>query len=219
MPRADQAADATRRQLILACGALAREVNSVIAANHLHHVTVRCLPALLHNRPQEIPVAVRAAVRAARDEYDDILIGYADCGTGGELDKVLFEEGLQRLPGAHCYAFFSGVAEFERRSEEDMRAFFLTDFLVRQFETLVIEGLGLDKHPELRDTYFGHYEKVVYLAQTDDERLKKEAEAAAKRLSLAYEYRLVGLGELAPEITAFAEGPLGRLKRKRIGER
>jgi len=212
-------ATSTRRQLVLACGALAREVNAVLAANHLHHVTLHCLPAGLHNRPKEIPDAVRAAVREARDDYDDILVGYADCGTGGELDKVLFEEGLQRLPGAHCYAFFSGVDAFERRAEEDMRAFFLTDFLTRQFETLVIEGLGLDRHPELRDMYFGHYEKVVYLAQTDDPRLKTGAEAAAKRLGLAYEYRFVGLGELAPAVTAFADEPLRRLNEKRMGER
>lgn len=208
-----------RRQLVLACGALAREVNAVLATNQLHHVTLHCLPAGLHNRPKEIPDAVRTAVREARDDYDDILVGYADCGTGGELDKVLFEEGLQRLPGAHCYAFFSGVDAFERRAEEDMRAFFLTDFLTRQFETLVIEGLGLDRHPELRDMYFGHYEKVVYLAQTDDPRLKTGAEAAAKRLGLAYEYRFVGLGELAPAVTAFADEPLRRLNEKRMGER
>ncbi|MBM3545618.1 MAG: DUF1638 domain-containing protein [Alphaproteobacteria bacterium] len=214
----DAATGTTRRQLVLACGALAREVNAVIAANHLHHVTLHCLPASLHNRPERIPEAVRAAVREHRDEYDDILIGYADCGTGGELDKVLDEEGLQRLPGAHCYAFFSGVSAFDRRAEEDMRAFFLTDFLARQFETLVIEGLGLDRHPELRDAYFGHYEKVVYLAQTDDPRLKQEAEAAAKRLGLDYEYRFVGLGELTPAIVDFAEEPL-RPKEKRMGER
>ncbi|MBM3531432.1 MAG: DUF1638 domain-containing protein [Alphaproteobacteria bacterium] len=214
----DATTRATRRQLILACGALAREVNAVIAANHLHHVTVQCLPAGLHNRPKEIPAAVRAAVAEHRDEYDDILVGYADCGTGGELDRVLDELRLHRLPGAHCYAFFSGVAEFGRRADEDMRAFFLTDFLVRQFETLVIEGLGLDRHPELRDAYFGHYEKVVYLAQTDDPRLKREAEAAAKRLGLGYEHRLVGLGELVPAIVEFAEEPL-RPREKRMSER
>ncbi|MSP49488.1 MAG: DUF1638 domain-containing protein [Alphaproteobacteria bacterium] len=212
-------AESSRRQLILACGALAREVNSVIAANHLHHVTVRCLPAGLHNRPKEIPAAVRTAVREVRDEYDDILIGYADCGTGGELDAVLREEGLERLPGAHCYAFYSGIATFDRRAGEDMRAFFLTDFLVRQFETLVVEGLGLDRHPELRDIYFGNYEKVVYLAQTDDSRMRAEAETAAQRLGLAFEYRLVGLGELAPAVIGFTERQHGRPKEKRTGER
>lgn len=195
--------DAPRRQLVLACGALAREVMAVLAADGLEHVTIRCLPAGLHNRPKEIPAAVRAAVREARPEFDDILIGYADCGTGGELDTVLAEEGLQRLPGPHCYAFYSGVEAFERRADEDMRAFFLTDFLVRQFETLVIEGLGIDRHPELRDMYFGHYEKVVYLAQTEDGELTRQARAAADRLGLAFERRLVGLGELAPAIAAF----------------
>lgn len=208
-----------RRQLVLACGALAREVNAVIAANHLHHVTVRCLPAGLHNRPKAIPAAVRAAVREHRDAYDDILVGYADCGTGGELDAVLAEEGLKRLPGAHCYAFYSGVAAFEARAEEDMRSFFLTDFLVRQFETLVIEGLGLDRHPELRDAYFGHYERVVYLAQTEDAGLRAAAEAAARRLGLDYAYRPVGLGDLAPAIVDFADEPLDRPKEKRMSER
>jgi hypothetical protein len=192
-----------RRQLVLACGALAREVMAVLAANRLDHVIVRCLPASLHNRPQRIPDAVRAALREAREEFDDILIGYADCGTGGLLDAVLAEEGLERLPGAHCYAFYSGVAEFDRRADEDMRAFFLTDFLVRQFETLVIEGLGLDRHPELRDAYFGNYEKVVYLAQTEDAALTRQAEAAATRLGLAFERRFVGFGDLAPAITGF----------------
>jgi hypothetical protein len=195
--------DAPRRQLVLACGALAREVMAVLAANRLDHVVVRCLPASLHNRPEKIPAAVRAAVAEARSEFDDILIGYADCGTGGLLDAVLAEEGLERLPGAHCYAFYSGVETFDRRADEDMRAFFLTDFLVRQFETLVIEGLGLDRHPELRDAYFGNYEKIVYLAQTEDEVLTRQAEAAAARLGLDFERRFVGLGDFAPAITGF----------------
>ena len=190
----------------------------MIEANRLEHVAVRCLPALLHNRPEEIPGAVRAAIRSARDHYDDILIGYADCGTGGALDKVLDEEGLRRLPGAHCYAFFTGVTAFAQRADDDMRAFFLTDFLVRQFDTLVIEGLGLDRHPELRDMYFGHYQKVVYLAQTEDERLQRKAAAAARRLGLAYEYRFVGLGELMPEIVAFAANEPGQAKTKRTAE-
>jgi hypothetical protein len=204
-----------RRQLVLACGALAREVMAVLAANHLDHVVVRCLPAGLHNRPKEIPEAVRAAVREARSEFDDILIGYADCGTGGLLDAVLDEEGLGRLPGAHCYAFYSGVDAFDRRADDDMRAFFLTDFLVRQFDTLVIEGLGIDRHPELRDIYFGNYEKVVYLAQTEDEALTRQAEAAAARLGLAFERRLVGLGELAPTIVRFAADETAHARKHR----
>ena len=192
------------RTLILACGALAREILAVIAVNRLEHLTLQCLPANLHNRPEHIPAAVRAAIDAARSSYDRIFVAYADCGTGGLLDKVLAEAGVQRLPGSHCYAFFAGVAEFERRAEADMRAFFLTDFLARQFETLVIEGLGLDRHPELRDDYFGNYEKVVYLAQTDDVELLNRARHAAERLGLAFEWRSTGYGDLEPALKALA---------------
>lgn len=207
MPRGTEQPSALappRRQLVLACGALAREVMAVLEANRLGHVALRCLPAGLHNRPEAIPGAVRAAIREARPDFDDILVAYADCGTGGLLDAVLAEEGVARLPGPHCYAFYSGVAAFAERAEADMRAFFLTDFLVRQFDTLVVEGLGLDRHPELRDAYFGEYETVVYLAQTDDPDLDRRARAAAERLALAYERRLVGLGDLAPALLAFA---------------
>jgi Protein of unknown function (DUF1638) len=190
-----------RRTLVLACGALAREILAVIEVNELSHLTLRCLPASLHNSPKDIPNAVRTAIREARSEFDRIFIAYADCGTGGELDKLLFEEGLQRLPGAHCYAFYSGVEAFAQRAAEDMRAFFLTDFLVRQFDTLIIETLGLDRYPELRDVYFGNYEKVVYLAQTRDPDLLAVASEAAKRLGLAFEHRFVGLGDLVPALT------------------
>ncbi len=194
-----------RRQLILACGALAREVMAVLAANGLGHVSLRCLPAGLHNRPEAIPGALKAALADARGEFDDILVGYADCGTGGLLDRLLAEEGLTRLPGAHCYAFYSGVEAFGRAAEADMRAFFLTDFLVRQFDTLVIRGLGLDRFPELRDSYFGQYEKVVHLAQEEDAGLAEAARAAADRLGLAFERRPVGLGDLAPAILSFTQ--------------
>ncbi len=181
--------------LVLACGALAREIQAVIDLGQLD-LTLHCLPAGLHNRPQAIPGAVRAAIRAARGRYERILVGYADCGTGGALDAVLAEEGVARLPGPHCYALFSGLDAFAARAEADMRSFFLTDFLARQFETLVIEGLGLDRHPELRDAYFGQYERLVYLAQTDDPALDRSAEAAARRLGLAYERRFTGYGDL-----------------------
>jgi hypothetical protein len=187
--------------LVLACGALAREILAVIEVNELSHLALRCLPASLHNSPKDIPNAVRAAIREARSEFDRIFIAYADCGTGGELDKLLIEEGLQRLPGAHCYAFFSGVEAFAQRESEDMRAFFLTDFLVRQFDTLVIETLGLDRYPELRDVYFGNYQKLVYLAQTRDPVLLAVANEAAKRLGLAFEHRFVGFGDLVPALT------------------
>ncbi len=191
--------------LIIACGALAREVQAALDIGGISHVDLTCLPALLHNRPEKIPEAVRAAIAEARGTYKRIFVAYADCGTGGLLDQVLAEEGVTRLAGAHCYAFYSGVEAFAARAEDDMRAFFLTDFLARQFETLVIEGLGLDRYPDLRDTYFGNYEKVVYLAQTHDASLLARAETAARRLGLAFEHRYVGLGDLAPAIALFAQ--------------
>jgi Protein of unknown function (DUF1638) len=192
------------RMLVIACGALAREILAVKEANGLDHLDLTCLPAGLHNAPKLIPDAVRAAISEGRTTHRRIFVAYADCGTGGLLDKVLDDEGVGRLPGAHCYAFYSGIEAFAQRAEHDMRAFFLTDFLVRQFDTLVIEGLGIDRHPELKDDYFRHYEKIVYLSQTTDPHLMAEARRAAERLGLAFEHRHVGLGELAPAITAFA---------------
>lgn len=197
---------APARDLVIACGALAREILALVDANGFSHLDVRALPALLHNRPERIPGAVRAAIVAARATHRRIFLAYADCGTGGALDRVLDEEGVARLPGAHCYALYSGVETFAAAAETDLRAFYLTDFLVRQFDALVIEGLGLDRHPELRETYFGAYAKIVYLAQTRDAALRARAAAAAARLALPLEIREVGLGDLAPAIAAFARG-------------
>src|SRR6185437_1802965 len=157
---------------------------------------VTCLPAKLHNRPMLIPAAVRAKIRAKRAEYDEILCLYVDCGTGGELDRVLEEEGVRRIGGPHCYSFYAGEAAFDAMMEEELGTFFLTDFLARNFNTLVIEGLGLDRFPQLRDDLFGHYHKLVYLAQTEDAEASAKAEAAAARLGLAYERRFTGLGGL-----------------------
>jgi Protein of unknown function (DUF1638) len=196
-----------RRQLILACGALAREIREILSVNGLSHVTLRCLPAGLHNSPDKIPDAIRAAIDEARTQFDDILVGYADCGTGGQLDRLLAGEGIARLAGPHCYAFYSGVSGFLGRGDADMRSFFLTDFLVRQFDTLVIEGLGLDRHPELRHSYFGQYERVVYLSQMTNASLVEEARRAADRLGLAFEHRPVGFGDLQTEIVGFARLP------------
>ena len=190
------------RVLILACGALARELLAAIAPSRLGHIQVHCLPATLHNRPDRIAPAVQAALEQYRGAADKIFVAYADCGTGGELDRVLAGTGIDRLPGPHCYAFFTGVARFGADPDADMRSFFLTDFLARQFDTLVWEGLGLDRHPELRDAYFGNYERVVYLAQTDDAALTAAAEAASVRLGLAFERRFVGSGDLATAIAA-----------------
>jgi hypothetical protein len=193
-----------RRVLIIACGALAREVGAVLALNKLDHVALTCLPALLHNRPEKIPEAVRAAIRENRGRYATIAVAYADCGTGGLLDKVCAEEGVQRIAGPHCYAFYSGTEAFLAAGDADMDAFYLTDFLARQFETLVIEGLGLDRHPQLRDTYFGNYRRLVYLAQSEDAGLEAKARAAAERLGLTYEKRVTGYGDLTRFVAGLA---------------
>ena len=183
--------------LILACGALARDILAQIAPARLPHIRLQCLPATLHNRPERIAPAVRAALSEAAGQYGKIFVAYADCGTGGDLDSVLAEFGVERLPGAHCYAFFTGVDAFAAAGDADMRSFFLTDFLARSFDALVWEGLGLDRHPDLRDAYFGHYERVVFLAQTDDDDLTAMARDAAARLGLAFERRFTGYGDLA----------------------
>jgi hypothetical protein len=196
------ATSADRRVLVIACGALAREVRAAIAASRLEHVDLTCLPAILHNRPEKIPEAVRAAIRENRQHYATIAVAYADCGTGGMLDRVCAEEGATRIAGPHCYAFYTGTERFLADGDGDMDAFFLTDFLARQFDAFVIEPLGLDRHPALRDMYFGNYRRLVYLAQTDDAELDSKAEAAAERLGLAYERRATGLGDLADFVSA-----------------
>ncbi len=189
--------DRRQRTLLIACGALAREALAVLEANRLDHVELTCISALLHNRPERIPAAVCQKIREARGRYDRILVLYADCGTGGELDRVLAEEGVERIAGPHCYAFYAGQEVFDRLQDAEPGTFYLTDFLARQFETLVIEGLGLNRHPDLLPLYFGNYRRLVYLVQTDDPELAAKAEAAAERLGLAFERRLTGLGGLA----------------------
>ena len=189
--------DTERRILVIACGALAHEIRDICTVNRLTHIDLTCLPANLHLYPQKIPDAVRDSIRAHRGQYDRILIGYGDCGTGGLLDTVLAEEGVTRIGGPHCYAFFSGLDAFAGNEDADFTSFFLTDFLVRHFDTFIIKPLGLDRHPELRDAYFGHYERVVYLAQTEDADLDAEARRAADRLGLVYERRMTGYGDLS----------------------
>jgi hypothetical protein len=184
------------KTLIIACGALARELIAVVRANRLDHLKIACLPAILHNRPEKIAPAVREKIRANRDRYDRILCLYGDCGTGGDLDRVLAEEGVERIPGNHCYEFFMGTPDFEAMTDADPAIFFLTDYLGRHFDRLIIEGLGLDRFPQLLEVYFGNYKRVVYLAQVEDPGLRKQAEAAAERLGLAFEMRVTGLGGL-----------------------
>ena len=192
------------RVLVVGCGALAREL--VALTRDLPNVDVTCLPATLHNRPGGIPAAVRERIRRRRAGYDRVFVAYADCGTGGRLDRVIEEEGVERLAGAHCYEFYAGSAAFARLTDEEPATFFLTDFLARNVDRLVFAGLGLDRHPELRDAYFGNYRRLVYLAQTDDPALVATARRTARRLGLGFELRRTGLGELATTIAAVAAG-------------
>ena len=189
---------------MIGCGALARELLQVTA--RIPGLDVACLPPDLHNRPGGIPEAVRARIAAARaDGFERIFVAYADCGTGGLLEPVLAEAGVERLPGAHCYEVFAGSAEFATMADAEPGTFWLTDFLARNFERLVIRGLGIDRHPELEATYFANYTRVVYLSQTDDTDLLALARHAAERLGLAFEHRPTGLAHLAAPILAFAE--------------
>lgn len=192
------------RVRVIACGALARELVAVIRANDLGNVTIECLPPDLHNRPSQIVDAVRARVRAAKADHDQVLVGYADCGTGGGLDRLCAEEGVERLPGAHCYELFAGPELFAALHEREPGTFYLTDYLVRNFDRLVIEGLGIDRHPQLLATYFGNYHRLVHLAQTDDADLARRGRRAAARLGLVHELRRTGTGQLDAVLTGLA---------------
>jgi len=195
-----------RNPLVIGCGALARELVDLTRRAGLPAMDLTCLPASLHNRPERIPGAVQARIRRARsDGYDRIFVAYADCGTGGLLDRVLEAEGVARLEGAHCYEVYAGRAAFAALHDRDPGTFYLTDYLVRNFDRLVVRGLGLDRHPELLPIYFGNYRRLVFLAQADDPDLAVRAAAAADQLGLAFERRLVGLGELVSSVAAFAK--------------
>lgn len=188
--------------LLVACGALAREILELIRLNQWKHMDLQCLPAILHNSPDKITPAVRDIVMDKRSDYDTIFVVYADCGTGGLLKTACDELGVDMIAGPHCYSFFEGNDAFA--SKDEATAFYLTDFLARQFEAFVWKPLGLDRHPELRDMYFGNYEKLVYQAQTDDPKLTKTARDCADRLGLAFERRLTGYGDLETNLKAQA---------------
>lgn len=190
-----------RPLLIIACGALAREIGWVIDAGGLEAVDLTCLPAELHNRPDRIPGEMRRKIDANQDKYERIVALYADCGTGGMLDELLREKGVERIGGAHCYAFYAGDDSFEKMQDDELGTFYLTDYLVRFFDRLIIKGLGIDRHPELRDAYFGNYKRLTYLAQTEDEDLQRQARGAAERLGLEYVYHFTGYGGLGDFIT------------------
>lgn len=203
MPQPDVGTLPADRALVIGCGALARELLEVTA--RIPGLEIACLPPDLHNRPGGIPAAVRRRIaQARRDGFERIFIAYADCGTGGLLEPILAEAGVERLPGAHCYEVFAGSAAFAALADAEPGTFWLTDFLARNFERLVIRGLGIDRHPELQATYFANYTRVVFLSQTEDPDLLVLARRAADRLGLAFEHRPTGTAHLAAPILAFA---------------
>lgn len=185
------------RVLLLACGALAREILDLIKLNNWSHMDLTCLPAIFHIHPEKIAPAVREAVEKHRNAYEQIFVVYADCGTGGILQQTCADLGVEMIAGPHCYSFFEGNDRFAEITEDEFTAFYLTDFLVRQFDAFVWKPMGLDRHPELRDMYFGNYEKLVYQAQTEDAALTEKAQECAERLGLAFERRFTGYGDLA----------------------
>ncbi len=192
--------------LVIACGALAQEITALKRASGWDHLHLATLDAWLHNRPEHIPERLREKLRRYRDRYDRIFVAYADCGTGGRIDEVLEEEGVSRLPGAHCYQFFAGAERFDALADADPGTFYLTDFLARHFERFVIRPLKLDAHPELRDSYFGNYRRLVYLSQQQDDQLLQAARAAADRLGLDFEHIHCGFGDLESGLAGFVAG-------------
>lgn len=181
------------RVLMIACGALAAELVRVKTLNGWDALDIQCLPAELHNRPERIAPAVREKLEENLPHYDRVVIGYADCGTGGLLDALLEEYDVARIPGAHCYEFFAGGARFAALADREVGTFYLTDYLARNFQRLIVKGMGIERHPELKDMLFGNYRRVVYLAQRDDPALDESAEAAAAFLGLDYERVPTGL--------------------------
>lgn len=176
------------RVLVIACGAIARELVRIKDLNGWDHIEFQCLPASLHNTPGDIPVAVKAKIESQACHYEKIFVAYADCGTAGKLDRMLEEYGIERLPGAHCYEFYTGSEIFHQFAKAEPGTFYLTDFLTRYFEHLVIKGLGLDERPQLKSLYFRNYKRVLYLAQTESEELQAMAAKHAGYLGLEYEY-------------------------------
>lgn len=188
--------------LLIACGALAREILALQKMNGWSHMELTCLPANYHLFPEKIPDAVREAVAKHRDDFDQIFVVYADCGTGGTLERTCEELGVAMVKGPHCYSFFEGNDRFAELTQDEFTTFYLTDFLVRQFDAFVWKPMGLDRHPELRDMIFGNYEKLVYQAQIKDEALLAKAKDCADRLGLAFEYRFTGYGDLETALAA-----------------
>jgi hypothetical protein len=189
--------------VVITCSALLREIRAISQANGWSHIEAQCITSELHNHPEKIPGAVKALIDVAKEKGQQIFVAYGDCGTGGRLDALLEAEGVARVPGAHCYEFFSGGEGFARFHDAEPGTFYLTDFLVRHFDRLVIRGLGLDRKPELQPLYFGNYTRLLYIAQTQDPDLRARAQAAADRLGLTYQYHYGGSGELGAALADF----------------
>ena len=194
--------------LLIACGALAREILALTKANDWTHMSLTCLPAKYHLYPEKITEAVEDAILKHRDTYDEIYVVYADCGTGGLLQAKCDELGVKMVEGPHCYSFFEGNEAFAERSENgEITAFYLTDFLVKQFDAFIWKPMGLDRHPELRDMIFGNYTKLVYQAQIKDPKLMEKAQECADRLGLVFEYRFTGYGDLETSLRDVSKRP------------
>lgn len=183
--------------LVICCGAVAREITAIVRRNGWEHIRIQCLAPELHNDPQRLLDGVRAKIRDNRERFDRMMVLYSDCGTGGGMQKMLDQEGVEGIGGAHCYEVFAGPS-FSSIIEEEPGCFFVTDFLARNFERLVFRGLGLDRYPKLRDVYFGRYRKLVYLAQSRDSEIRAKAEAAAESIGLEFEFRYTGFGDYEP---------------------
>ena len=188
------------RVLVIACGALAREITALKSRFGWRHLDLQCIDARLHNRPERIASRLQEKILENRHRYAQIFVAYGDCGSRGEIDRVLEHENIERLPGAHCYQFFAGAERFAALADEEPGTFYLTDFLARHFTKLVVRPLKLDTHPDLRDAYFGHYTRLVYLSQVDDAALRRKAERAADALGLSFEHIHCGYGALEHDL-------------------
>ena len=196
--------------LVITCAAIAREVNEIKKLGQWEQMDLQAITADLHSRPEKIPAAVATRIDNARGKYRHIFVAYGDCGTSGELDRVLEERGVKRLPGAHCYDFLAGRESYRQMQEDEPGTFYLTDFLAQHFRRLVIEILGIDRHPELKEMYFGNYTRLVYLAQTESEELTALARAAADELGLRFERVFTGMGEMVPALDAAMQEAMWR---------
>ena len=188
--------------LIIACGALSKEIATLVRVNRWEHLRLTCLDAELHNRPELIAPKLRLKISKFRELYEHIFVAYGDCGSGGEIDQVILEFNIERLPGVHCYSFLAGEDIFDEIASEELGTFFLTDFLAEHFDRLVMTGLKIGEYPELRDQYFRHYKRLVYISQTPDDRLLHLAEDAANKLALNFEHRPCGSGPLMSHLKA-----------------